>query len=80
MAAPVAAAPAAKTRVFTATHGVTLADTGPKGEFLKWAQFTAAPQRQQPNGPMVFEFSTTDAKVADRLAKSGQYGITEVTS
>ena len=66
-------------RVFTATHGVQLADTGPKGEYQKWAHFTRDSGREEPNGPMVFSFATADPKVAARLAKVGKYGITEVT-
>lgn len=65
---------AAKERVFTATHGVDFAD-----ENGRWAQFTPAPERRQPNGPEVFEFRTTDAKTAARVAAVNDYGITEVT-
>ena len=72
-------ADAPKERVFTATHGVQLADTGPKGEYQKWAHFTRAQELEEPNGPMVFSFATGDPKVAARLAKVDQYGITEVT-
>jgi hypothetical protein len=71
----------AKERVFTASRGYELADTGPDGEYRKWAEFTPDPERQQPNGPAVFSFSTTDAKVADRLLKAdADHGITEVTA
>lgn len=72
-----AAAP--KERVFTAARGLTLADTGPGGEFLKWAEFTRDHGREVPNGPMVFSFATADAKVADRLAKVTDDGVAEVT-
>jgi hypothetical protein len=71
--------PGTPERVFTSTHGVTFADTGPKGEYHKWAQFAAAPHRREPNGPLVFEFATSDPAVAERLLAEDRYGITEVT-
>lgn len=69
----------AKERVFTATHGVDFADTGPDGEYQRWAQFFRARHREVPNGPMVFEFATSDPKTAERLLKVDDYGIAEVT-
>lgn len=68
----------AKERVFTAGKGFELADTGPNGEYQKWAAFTRDPEREEPNGPMVFSFATSDAKVAERLLKADDsHGITE---
>jgi hypothetical protein len=72
-------ADAPKERIFTATHGAKFADTGPKNEYQPWAHFTRDHGREVPNGPMVFSFATSDAKVAGRLAKVTDYGITEVT-
>ena len=65
---------AAKERVFTATHGVDLTDKNGR-----WAQFKPAPERREPNGPEVFEFRTSDPKVAARVASVQDYGIREVT-
>lgn len=70
----------AKERVFTTNRGYELADTGPGGEYQKWAAFTRDPDREPPNGPAVFSFVTSDAKVAERLLKADDsHGITEVT-
>ena len=68
-------------RVFTATHGVTLADTGPKGEYQEWARFERAPELEGPDGAKVYRFATSDPKVAERLLSDGckPYGVTEVT-
>ena len=71
----------AKERVFTANRGYELADTGPGGEYRKWASFTRDPELEEPNGPVVFSFATSDAKVAERLLKADEsHGIREVTS
>ena len=69
----------AKERVFTAARGYQLADTGPKGEYQKWAHFTRDHDLEEPNGPLVFAFRTADPKVAERLLKTDGHGITEVT-
>jgi hypothetical protein len=67
-------------RVFTASRGYSMADTGPNGEHRKWARFTFDAGRQERNGPLVFSFATTDPKTAERLAEmAGSHGITEVT-
>lgn len=65
---------AARERVFTATHGVSLEDGAGR-----WAHFKPAPERREPNGPEVFEFRTADQKTAARLLAVNDYGITEVT-
>lgn len=70
----------AKARTFTAPRGYELADTGPDGAYRKWAEFTPDPARQEPNGPAVFSFTTSDAKVAARLLQADAgHQITEVT-
>lgn len=70
----------AKGRVFTASRGYELADTGPKGEYQVWARFTHDAARSA-NGPQVFSCATTDPKVVERLLKADDWhAITEVTS
>lgn len=66
----------AKERVFAAPKGYILADA----EGPAWAQFTRDYDREEPNGPAVFSFVTSDAKVAARLLKAdADHQITEVT-
>lgn len=70
----------AKERVFTAGKGYELADTGPNGEYQAWARFARDESLEQPNGPAVFAFRTSDAKVAERLLKADdEHAIREVT-
>lgn len=70
----------AKERVFAATKGHELADTGPNGEYQVWARFERDPGLEEPNGPAVFAFRTSDAKVAERLLKADdEHAIREVT-
>ncbi|MBF6459808.1 hypothetical protein IU433_12250 [Nocardia puris] len=73
--------------VFTATHGVKLADAdrtrrsdGSYDEtYAVWAKFTPTAS-ELVNGVTVrrYRFETNDSKVAARLRKIERYGITEV--
>ncbi|HET6816881.1 MAG TPA: hypothetical protein VFH66_06605 [Mycobacteriales bacterium] len=63
---------------FTATHGVTFSDQPDGGDLQTWAAFTEDREAMKPTGERVYTFETDDAKVADRLRKVDDYGITEV--
>jgi hypothetical protein len=74
----------AQERVFTCNKGVELADTGKTGEYQKWASFEPDDERTKArkDGKPVFSFTTSDPKVAERLASAvhEDYKITEVTA
>ncbi|MET7752314.1 MULTISPECIES: hypothetical protein [Actinomycetes] len=63
--------------VFTATHGVTFSEDGT----TPWAKFeidSTANELVDGVAVKVYRFETADAKIASRLRKVDDYGITEV--
>jgi len=66
---------------FTATHGVELGepvDSKDPSTYAAWAHFEHDRDQDTAEGGKVYTFGTDDTKVAARLRKVDEYGITEV--
>lgn len=62
---------------FVATHGVEFGEPDDSGKLSVWAAFTRDSSLDTPGGEKRYSFETDDAKVAARVRKVEDYGITE---